>query len=540
VASDVPVGRQPLGGGAVLPSPAHRADVTFAVPVPPQLDDATSMAAVVVGPDRQRNGIRIEAAHEGSARSVPVAGAVEGRGLGAGLFTVDLAAVLVSFAVVGFALAPGATVARRLAPGVLGAVGTLGAMHVLGLYRSRCCARGSSYVWRLTLASLFGGLVLVVAQLPTGSARWPAAACTGAAVAATGIGRWQYGRFLRARRADGRYLRPVLLIGSNADAAYLRTFLRSEPELGYEVAGVVSGEEIEPSLADLPTARSVDGIPRLASATRATGVFIVPYALSSKAVEDAIAIAAEAGLHVQLWPGLRTIGDARLRSMPLSGEPLFYVEPRTSASWQLSTKRAIDIVGAVVGLVCCAPVLAIAAALVKLDDRGPVFYRGERIGLHGRPISPVKLRTMRREETVSSTTLKLINQRTDGPLFKSSVDPRVTRVGHFLRASSIDELPQLWNVLKGTMSLIGPRPALPAEVAEFDRELQRRHSVKPGLTGLWQVQARHNPSFNAYRRLDLRYVDNWSLRLDIAILVATLPAVVSQACRAMRDNKQRI
>ena len=126
-----------------------------------------------------------------------------------------------------------------------------------------------------------------------------------------------------------------------------------------------------------------------------------------------------------------------------------------------------------------------------------------------------------------------MNERTGGPLFKASNDPRVTRIGRFLRATSIDELPQLWNVLTGTMSLVGPRFALPHEDAHFDTELQRRHQMRPGITGLWQTEARDNPSFSAYRRLDLLYVDNWSLGLDFAILANTAHAVSVRALRTI-------
>jgi lipopolysaccharide/colanic/teichoic acid biosynthesis glycosyltransferase len=128
-----------------------------------------------------------------------------------------------------------------------------------------------------------------------------------------------------------------------------------------------------------------------------------------------------------------------------------------------------------------------------------------------------------------------INERTDGPLFKAAEDPRVTRVGAVLRAVSLDELPQLFNVLTGKMSLVGPRPALPDEVAQFDSALLRRHDIKPGLTGLWQLEARDSPSFHAYRRLDLFYLDNWSIGLDLMILAATVPMVITHAMRFRRS-----
>ena len=175
--------------------------------------------------------------------------------------------------------------------------------------------------------------------------------------------------------------------------------------------------------------------------------------------------------------------------------------------------------GSFAALAVSAPLLAAAACLIKLDDHGPVFHRQKRIGLDGRAFVIYKLRTMTVKHEMTSLNLADLNERVDGPLFKSTRDPRVTRIGRYLRASSIDELPQLWNVLSGSMSLVGPRPALPEETAQFDADLLRRLTVRPGLTGLWQIEARDNPSFNAYRRLDLHYVDNWSLLLDLNILL---------------------
>jgi lipopolysaccharide/colanic/teichoic acid biosynthesis glycosyltransferase len=160
-----------------------------------------------------------------------------------------------------------------------------------------------------------------------------------------------------------------------------------------------------------------------------------------------------------------------------------------------------------------------------------------RVGLDGHPFVVYKLRTMA-PDSEKGTDLEAINERTDGPLFKATHDPRVTRIGAVLRALSIDELPQLFNVLTGTMSMVGPRPAMPHEVALFDPALLRRHAVKPGITGLWQLEARDNPSFHAYRRLDLLYVDNWSIGLDLYILLATAPMVIAQILNSYRQERQ--
>jgi len=162
-----------------------------------------------------------------------------------------------------------------------------------------------------------------------------------------------------------------------------------------------------------------------------------------------------------------------------------------------------------------------------VEDRGPLFFKQVRIGRKGRPFTVYKFRTMVVDAEARLKELEEANERR-GPLFKMTRDPRITRIGKFLRDSSLDELPQLINVVRGQMSLVGPRPALPSEVAQFDVELRDRLKVKPGLTGLWQVEARDNPSFDAYRRLDLYYVENWSVSLDLIIMLATVEHVIAR------------
>lgn len=454
------------------------------------------------------------------------------------LLAADVVAVSVAWLVAATELLRSTTPAARVGPGLAATGATLVAMRATGLYRSRVCARRADELWRVFLASLWGAAAFVVVQWQVAPRGAQVLAGMGACLLLVGTVRWQYARWLRARRADGRYLRGVVLVGANDDAAALRTMLRSEPELGYVVTGVAGAAPGDPAWADVPSGPSVADIPALARATEASGILVVPYALSSATTQHAIAIAGAAGLHVQVWPGFRGVGSRRLRNVPLSGETFFYVEPRLVARWQLAAKRAMDVVGAGAVLAVTAPVLAVAALAVKLEDGGPVFYRDERVGLHGRTFRICKLRSMAVQKP-SADELAALNERTDGPLFKASRDPRVTRVGRYLRAASVDELPQLWNVLRGTMSLVGPRPALPDEVSQFDEDFRRRHSVRPGMTGLWQVEARYNPSFNAYRRLDLRYVDDWSLWLDAWILLTTVPAVASQAGRALLRSRRR-
>ena len=349
--------------------------------------------------------------------------------------------------------------------------------------------------------------------------------------------RWVFGLWLRSQRVLGRYIRGLVMIGSNEDAVAVWTMLHSEPELGYEVRGIIGKSRYRSNWADLPSGSGIDQLPDIARQTASSGVLLVANALSGAEVHHAIKVASANGLHVHVCPGLRGLGARRVRQVPISGETFLYVEPGQRPLWQFAAKRVVDLLGAAIGLLIAAPVLLLASIAIRLEDGGPAVYRQVRIGLNERPFVLHKLRTMALHSE-NDVDLSELNERTGGPLFKAAHDPRVTRVGAVLRALSIDELPQLFDVLTGTMSLVGPRPALPEEVAQFDPELMRRHAVKPGVTGLWQIEARDNPSFHAYRRRDLLYVDNLSIGLDLWILVATVPIVIAHAMNIGRRERR--
>jgi exopolysaccharide biosynthesis polyprenyl glycosylphosphotransferase len=191
----------------------------------------------------------------------------------------------------------------------------------------------------------------------------------------------------------------------------------------------------------------------------------------------------------------------------------------------LVIKRLIDIVGATVGLVLLSPLLLGTAIAIRLRDGSPVVFRQTRVGLHGRRFTIFKFRTMTPDAERRLHEVAHLNERS-GAAFKATNDPRLSRLGRKLRKTSIDELPQLWNVLKGEMSLVGPRPPLPSEVVEYDIWHRRRLSMKPGITGLWQVEMRHEPSFDRWVELDLTYIDRWTLWLDLRILLRTMPSVL--------------
>ena len=196
----------------------------------------------------------------------------------------------------------------------------------------------------------------------------------------------------------------------------------------------------------------------------------------------------------------------------------------------LIVKRVVDLVGSAIGLVVLSPIIIVVALVMRLADGPPVFFRQTRVGLHGRPFTIYKFRTMVRGAEELLDEVRHLNERS-GAAFKATDDPRITRIGRWLRRTSVDEVPQLWNVLTGSMSLVGPRPPLPGEVAEYDIWHRRRLSMKPGITGLWQVEARHEPNFDRWVEHDLIYIDGWSIWLDFKILLKTIPALLTHAGR---------
>ncbi len=449
------------------------------------------------------------------------------------LFFTDCLALCFSWVALGMLIkgfAP--SLLLRASLGALAAVITLLAMYLLGLYRSRICMRRTQELGRIVLAVLAGAVSVDIVRGPHGF-NVALVTCALSAVVTLSILRWNYRRWLQNCRSNRMYLRKVVLIGATHDAFELWRTLRCEPSLGYEVTAVVGVGPNSPPIRDLPIARDMSSIPELARLTQANGILVVPNAISTGQLRTAVDYAITNGLHVQVWSGLEGVGTRRLRMTPLSGEAFFYVEPLVVRRWQSAVKRGVDIVGSVFTLLLAAPLMVLTAISVKLEDRGPVFHKQERVGKDGKLFVVYKFRSMVQHSGSEAFDADSLNER-DGPLFKSSNDPRVTRVGRYIRGSSIDELPQLWNVLVGSMSLVGPRPALALETAQFDEQLLRRLTVKPGLTGLWQIEARDNPAFNAYRRLDLFYVDNWSLALDLSILVSTPPIVINRAVRSIR------
>jgi exopolysaccharide biosynthesis polyprenyl glycosylphosphotransferase len=228
-------------------------------------------------------------------------------------------------------------------------------------------------------------------------------------------------------------------------------------------------------------------------------------------------------------PGVMDVAEARLALRPVAGFPLLHVEKPQYQGAKRFQKRAFDFCFALAALIGTSPLLIAAAAAIKLTSKGPVFYPSERIGLDGKPFTMLKFRTMVDGADKQIPGLLSLNESQGGMLFKIREDPRVTPVGKILRRYSIDELPQFINVLRQDMSVVGPRPPLRREVAKYDGDVKRRLLVKPGVTGLWQVNGRSDLAWDESVRLDLSYVDNWSMASDLLLIAKTLKAVAGSA-----------
>jgi exopolysaccharide biosynthesis polyprenyl glycosylphosphotransferase len=378
------------------------------------------------------------------------------------------------------------------------------------------------------------GLVAALAMLSYGVhaeiARGYVLFAVSTAAILTAISRHVSRRVIHRLRARGRCLQRVVGVGSESQLLHLVSQFEREPWDGLQMVAACLPDGGEPSglLAEA-------GIPVLGTFKDVASV---------AAIVDADAVAATAcpemhgaGLRQLAWhlegtnlqlmiaPGLAEVAGPRIHMRPIAGLSMLVVEQPQLSGLGRVTKGVVDRLVAASALVLLAPVLGMVAAAVRLTSPGPALFRQTRVGKGGREFTLYKFRSMvvGAEQRVSE--LIDLNENADGLLFKVKRDPRVTRVGRFLRRYSIDELPQLINVVRGDMSLVGPRPPLPGEVARYELHVHRRLMVRPGLTGLWQVSGRSALTWDESVRLDLRYVENWSLALDLMILWKTVFAV---------------
>jgi exopolysaccharide biosynthesis polyprenyl glycosylphosphotransferase len=331
----------------------------------------------------------------------------------------------------------------------------------------------------------------------------------------------------RARR-QGHLRRKVVIVGNVAAIDGIAAVLQRETWLGYEVLGALTPPHdltVE-TPHGVPVVGNLDDAASMAPTLGADLVFFADGGVASNSHMRAVMWELEHhDVHVVVAPSVTDISSERVRVRPVGGLPLIHLGKPRSLQALSQLKRGFDILGSSLLILAALPLLVVATVQIKLHDRGPVLFRQQRVGQGGSTFNCLKFRTMVVDAEARLAALHAETGHAEG-LFKMKDDPRVTRPGRWLRRFSVDELPQLFNVLKGDMSLVGPRPALPSEVAAYDATAARRLRVRPGLTGLWQVSGRSNLSWAETVRLDVYYVDNWSMLQDLSILVKTAKAVL--------------
>ncbi len=407
----------------------------------------------------------------------------------------------------------------------------LAALAGFGTYQLRHLRAGTTEYKRVLMASfIVAGATAIVSYLI--KAEFP----RGLYVLSFGLGtvglvaaRFVRRKSMAAIHRQGALMTPIVVAGDSAHVDEIAKVLRRETWLGYRVVGAVTQYQGDTTPNGLPilgqATDTVDVIKDhdIATVIFAEGSFQSPADFRRMAWE-----LEEHEIHMIVVPALTDISAQRLDVRPVAGLPLVDVARPQAIAAARWIKRTWDAAGSAVLLFLASPVMALVALAIKLEDGGPVLFRQTRVGLHGENFQCLKFRSMDLDAEARLAELIAANEGS-GPLFKMTNDPRITRVGRFIRRFSLDELPQLWNALRGDMSLVGPRPALPAEVAQYDSDTRRRLEVRPGLTGLWQVSGRSNLSWDDTVRLDLYYVDNWSLLQDVQILFRTLKAIVGSS-----------
>lgn len=329
-------------------------------------------------------------------------------------------------------------------------------------------------------------------------------------------------------RASGYLSQNVLVAGDPARVNEIIDVMRREKHLGLRVLGALTRRDAGASreVNGIPVVGNVEDAGRVAERVGACAVIFCEGAFDDCAEFRRSAWRFEnSSVQMMVVPGVTDVSADRLTMRPIAGMSLIQIEEPQAMQAGRLLKRMFDVAATAVLMLFALPLIVTTAIAIKLEDGGKVFYRQTRVGRNGQLFWCYKFRSMRPDADQVLAGLKALNEG-QGPLFKMADDPRVTRIGKLIRRLSIDEIPQFFNVLRGEMSLIGPRPALPNEVAEYEPDVLRRLAVRPGLTGLWQVSGRSDLSWSESVRLDLYYVDNWSMVQDVGILLKTLSAVL--------------
>ncbi|WP_375477168.1 sugar transferase [uncultured Jatrophihabitans sp.] len=347
-------------------------------------------------------------------------------------------------------------------------------------------------------------------------------------------GRYAARRWLHHRRRSGTSLAKVIAVGGASSVVEFTRMLRKDLHAGMKVVGAclpVGAAEDPVAVAELteigvPVVGDVDSITEAVRQHGARAVAVLSGDITPQQLRWISWRLGDTEADLVVAPGLMEVAGRRLHIQPVAGLPLLHVEIPTLTGFRRMVKNGFDRFVAATALLLLAPALLVIATMVRCSSRGPALFFQTRVGRNGKTFRMVKFRSMHTDAEQRLAELQAHNEAGDGLLFKIREDPRVTSVGRVLRRFSLDELPQLLNVLSGAMSLVGPRPPLPAEVEKYDGDVHRRLLVKPGLTGLWQVSGRSDLSWEEAVRLDLRYVDDWSLSLDMLVMWKTVRAVL--------------
>ena len=344
------------------------------------------------------------------------------------------------------------------------------------------------------------------------------------------LGRLVLRHTLESFRLRGRNLRQMLIAGTNSRAIQFARKIESKPELGYRLLGFVDNEYAKNEDFQKSGYALAANFINFSTFIREKVVDEVVISLPMKSLYDQasriVALCEEQGIIVRSLSNIFNLKSRHLDADQFEDHSMITVTDGAMSGWQVLVKRVCDLLACLILLIVVSPVLLVAALLIKLTSQGPVFFIQERIGINKRRFRLYKFRTMVDDAEKKQAELENLNE-VSGPVFKIENDPRITPVGRFLRKASIDELPQLINVLKGDMSLVGPRPLPVRDYEGFDEDWHRRRfSVRPGITCLWQINGRSNTSFDKWMQLDMEYIDSWSLWLDLKILLQTIPAVL--------------
>jgi len=396
------------------------------------------------------------------------------------------------------------------------------------LYRARHIARSADEAERVVKAIFYGFMavfaVSIFAQVILSRAL--AAVAFFVMLIVVGIERGIARYMFKRARSNGQNLRNVLMVGKNAEAAFVRDMLDRDPSHGYRVLGYLE-DELDGGMADLGDAEKA--LTAIKSA-RAGGVIIAATGIDVGTSNQLIRTLTDNDIHVELSSTLCDIASDRLTIRPLGRFPMVYIEPVERAGWRAFAKQTFDYLLGALLFIGTLPILIGAMIGIKATSPGPIFFKQIRVGRDGEEFEVYKLRTMVIDAENQLENVRHLNE-AKGPIFKIKDDPRITKIGRILRKTSIDELPQFINVLRGEMSIVGPRPALPSEVEQWQPVLRNRLRVQPGITGMWQVGGRldgADDDVDDYGQLDLYYVDNWTLVTDLTIILRTVPAVLLQ------------